>query len=116
MDPMSRALRTSAAVLAGLALAAALKAPCGCGLERKASRHADDHECCAPPTGLRAAHQSCCDETTRIAEAVPSPPGPAVAVPVAVAVLRFEAPSSLSVLARPAILPAPSPPPAVLRI
>ena len=63
MRVMRRTLRTLAAVLAGLALVAALPAPCGCAPERSASKHADEHACCAPPLGVRAADHSCCDET-----------------------------------------------------
>jgi hypothetical protein len=112
---MSRSLRTLAAMLAGLALVAALPAPCRCGPERPASRHADEHECCVPPTGVRAVDHGCCDEGPAIADAAPSPAGP-VTVPVTVAALRIEAPPALFVLARPAVTPAFSPPLTVLRI
>jgi hypothetical protein len=108
-------LRRLAAVLAGLALVAALPAPCGCAPERTASRHANEHECCAPPTGLSAADRTCCDESPAIADAAPSPAGPAT-VPSMLAALRVEAPSALLVLARPAVTPAFSPPLTVLRI
>jgi hypothetical protein len=112
---MSRSLRTLAAVLAGLALVAALPAPCGCAPERTASKHADDHACCVPPAGVRAADRGCCDESPVIADAAPSPVGPATA-PVLVAALRVEAPSAPLALARLAVSPAFSPPPTVLRI
>jgi hypothetical protein len=112
---MGRTLRRLAAVLAGLALVAALPAPCGCAPERTASKHANEHECCAPPTGLSAADRTCCDESPAIADAAPSPAGPAT-VPVMLAALRAEAPSALLVLARPAVTPAFSPPLTVLRI
>jgi hypothetical protein len=115
MRAMRRSLRTLAAVLAGLALVAALPAPCGCAPERLASKHADEHACCAPPTGVRAVDHGCCDETPAAAPAVPSPVGPAT-VPVMVAAHPVGAPSALLVLARPAVTQAFSPPPTVLRI
>ena len=115
MREMGRTLRTLAAVLAGLALVAALPAPCGCAPERSASRHADEHACCVPPAGVSAADRTCCDESPAVADAAPSPVGPATA-PVLVAALRVEAPAALLVPARPAVSPAFSPPPTVLRI
>ena len=115
MQGMGRTIRTLAAVLAGLALVAALPAPCGCAPERSASRHADEHACCVPPPGVSAADRTCCDEGPAVADAAPSPAGPATA-PVLVAALRVEAPSALLVPARPAVSPAFSSPPTVLRI
>jgi hypothetical protein len=115
MKPMGRTIRTLAAVLAGLALVAALPAPCDCAPERSASRHADEHACCAPSAGVSAADRACCDESPAVAVAAPSPVGPATA-PVLVAALRVDASSVLLALARPAINPAFSPPPTVLRI
>ena len=115
MKGMGRTIRTLAAVLAGLALVAALPAPCGCAPERSMSQHADEHACCVPPAGVSAADRGCCDESPVIADAAPSPVGPATA-PVLVAALRVEAPSALLVLARLAVSPAFSPPPTVLRI
>jgi hypothetical protein len=115
MERMGRTLRTLAAVIAGLALVAALPAPCGCAPERSASRHADEHACCTPPAGLSAADRACCDESPAVADAAPSPAGPAT-VPATMAALRVEAPSALLVLARPAVTPAFSPPLTVLRI
>jgi hypothetical protein len=94
---------------------AALPAPCGCAPERSTSKHADEHACCVPPAGVSAADRTCCDESPVVADAAPSPAGPATA-PVLVAVLRAEAPSAHLVAARPAVNPAFSPPPAVLRI
>jgi hypothetical protein len=99
MKGMGRPIRALAAVLAGLALVAALPAPCGC----------------APPVGVSAADRGCCDESPVVADVGPSPAGPATA-PVLVAALRVEAPSALLVPARPAVTPAFSPPPAILRI
>ena len=112
---MGRTIRTLAAVLAGLALVAALPAPCSCAPERSASRHAGEHACCAPPAGVSDADRACCDESPVVADAAPSPVGPAT-VPVTLAVLRLEASSPLLALARPAVTPALSPPPTVLRI
>jgi hypothetical protein len=115
MKAMGRTLRKLAATLAGLALVAALPAPCGCAPERSASKHAEEHACCAPPTGVSAAGRTCCDESPVVADAAPSLAGPTPA-PVPVAALRVEAPSALRVLARPAVTPAFSPPPTVLRV
>jgi hypothetical protein len=115
MEEMGRTIRTLAAVLAGLALVAALPAPCGCVPERSASKRAREHACCAPPVGVSAADRACCDESPVIADSAPSPVGPATA-PVLVAALRVEAPSPRLALARPAVTPAFSPPPTVLRI
>jgi len=115
MRAMGRTIRTLAAVLAALALVAALPAPCGCAPERSASKHADEHACCVPPAGVSAADRTCCDESPVIADAAPSPVGPATA-PVLVAALRVEAPSALLVPARPTVTPTFSPPPTVLRI
>jgi hypothetical protein len=111
---MTRALRTFAAVLAGLALVAGLPAPCGCARERAASRHADEHACCAPPAGVSAADRGCCDEAPGFADAVQAPASPAA--PVAVAFLRVEASSALHRLAHRCVASAPSPPPTVLRV
>jgi len=115
MRAMGRTIRTLPAVLAGLALVAALPAPCGCGPERPASKHADEHACCVPPAGVSAADRTCCDESPVIADAAPSPVGPAAAR-VLVAILRVEAPSALLVPARPTVARTFSPPPTVLRI
>jgi len=115
MKTMRCTLRTLAAVLAGLALVAALPAPCGCAPQSTAPGHADEHACCAPPAGVSAADRSCCDESPAVADAAPSPASPAT-VPVTVATLRVEAPSPLLVLARVAVTPAFSPPLTVLRI
>ncbi len=109
-------LRTLAAVLAGLALVAALRAPCGCAPERTPAGHADQHACCAPPTGVRAAARGCCDEAPDLAPAIGPSPSVATLVPVAVAVLRAALPSGPAEYSRPSIVPATSPPPAVLRI
>jgi hypothetical protein len=116
MEAMRRTLRTLAAVLAGLALVAALPAPCGCMTESATSRHTGEHECCAPPAGVSAAARGCCDETPEITDAVPLPAGPAAAPSLAVAVLGVEAPPALRTLARSSVVPATSPPPTVLRI
>ena len=115
MKAMRRTLRTLAAVLAGLALVAALPAPCGCAPQSTAPGPAGEHACCAPPAGVSAADRTCCDESPAVADAAPSPVGPATE-PVLVAALRVEAPSALLVPARPAVSPASSPPPTVLRI
>ena len=115
MRVMRRALHTLAAVLAGLALVAALPAPCDC-LPERAAPGADGHECCAPPVGVSAADEGCCDEAPALAEALPSPPAPSDAASLAFATLPATARSVLRPFARPAVPPAPSPPPTVLRI
>ncbi len=109
-------LRTLAAVLAGLALVSALPAPCGCAPERAPAGHADEHGCCVPPTGVSAAARGCCDEAPDLAPAMTCSPGVASPAPVAVAVLRAALPSGPAEPSRPSIVPATSPPPAVLRI
>ena len=116
MRAMGRTLRTLAAVLAGLAIVAALPAPCGCAPERSAPKHADEHACCAPPLGVRAADHGCCDETPDLAQALPSSAAPADAAPLALATLPVAASPVLPVFARSTIPLAPSPPPTVLRI
>lgn len=113
---MGRTLRTLAAVLAGLALVAALPAPCECAPERSASKHSDEHACCAPPLGVRAADHSCCDETPDLAQALPSSATPADAAPLALATLPVAASLALPAFARTHVPLAPSPPPTVLRI
>ena len=109
-------LRTLAAVLAGVALVAALPAPCGCATERSASPHADEHACCAPPAGVSAADDGCCEEAPDLAEALLSPAASADAAARAVATLPVALSSVLQALGRPAIPLAPSPPPTILRI
>jgi hypothetical protein len=115
MKAMRRTLRTLAAVLAGLALVAALPAPCGCAPQSTAPGPAGEHACCAPPAGVSAADRTCCDESPAVADAAPSPAGPAT-VPFMVAALRVEAPGPLLGIARSAVAPAFSPPLTVLRI
>jgi hypothetical protein len=114
---MGRTVRTLAAVLAGLALVAALPVPCGCAPELSAAGQADEHACCAPPAGVRAADRGCCDDgpAAAVADAAPAPVGSATAPDLATAA-RVEAPSALLVPARPGVRPAFSPPPTVLRI
>ena len=116
MRAMGRTLRTLAAVLAGLALVAALPAPCGCAPERTGSSQGNGDECCAPPAGVSAADQGCCDEAPDLAEALLSPAAPADAAPMALATLHIAAPSALRAFARLAVPLAPSLPPTVLRI
>jgi hypothetical protein len=116
MKAMERTLRTLAAVLAGVALVAALPVPCGCAPDRSASKHADEHACCAPPAGISAADDGCCDEAPDLAEALlsPAPSADAAARPVASQPVAVS--SVLLSLGRPAVPLAPSPPPAILRI
>jgi hypothetical protein len=116
MKAMARIVRTLAAVLAGLALVAALPAPCGCAPERSASKHADEHACCTPPAGVSAADDGCCDEAPDLTEALLSPAPSADAAPRAVATLPVAAYSVPCAFGRPAVPLAPSPPPTILRI
>lgn len=116
MEAMGGTLRTLAAVLAGVALVAALPAPCGCAPQRSASQHADEHDCCAPPAGVSAADDGCCDEAPDLAEALLSPAASADAAPRAVATRPVAAPSVLQAPGRPAVPLAPPPPPTILRI
>jgi hypothetical protein len=113
---MRRSLRTLAAVLAGLALVAALPVPCGCTPDSSRSKQADEHACCAPPTGVRVVDHGCCAEAPADAQAVPSPVGPGAVAPVATLVLAAAQPSEHRGVARPAFVRAFSPPPTVLRI
>jgi hypothetical protein len=116
MKVMRRTLRTLAAVLAGLALVAALPAPCGCAPELSASPHDGGHACCLPPVGVSAADDGCCDEAPGLAEALVYPAASAEAAPLAAATLPVAVPSMLRVHAHSAVPLAPSPPPTVLRI
>ena len=104
---MRRTIRALAAVLAGLALVAALPAPCGCAPERSASKHADEHACCAPPAGVSAADRGCCDESPAVADAAPSPAGPATGAGPGGRPSRRSAVRAPDVPARPAVTPAP---------
>ena len=115
MDGMGR-LRMLAAVIAGLALVAALPAPCGCAPQGPDPGHADAHACCVPPTGVSEADQGCCDETPATAEAVPAPAAADSVAAVAPALLGTLAPSRCAVLGRPSAFAVASPPPTVLRI
>lgn len=111
----TRTLRTLGAVLAGLALVAALPAPCGCAPAQTTSRHASEHDCCAPPTGVSAAARGCCDDAPAAAAAVSSPAGAAVAR-VATLPSGAEASSAPPGPARLSVFSALSPPLTVLRI
>jgi hypothetical protein len=115
MKAMGRSLRTLAAVLAGLALAAALPAPCDC-LPERAAPGSGGHECCAPPVGVSAADGGCCDEVPELAEALLSSAAAADAAPLALATVPVATPTALRSFARPAVPLAPSPPPTILRI
>jgi hypothetical protein len=116
MRAMRRSLRTLAAVLAGLALVAALPAPCGCAPESARPQQAEAHACCAPPTGVRAVEHGCCGEAPATAQAIPSPVGPDAVAPLATLLVAAAQPSAHRTTARPAFVGAFSPPPTVLRI
>jgi hypothetical protein len=111
---MTRGVRTLAAVVAGLALVAVLPAPCGCAPQR--SSPAGGHGCCAPPTGVSASTRGCCDETPELAPAIVSSTGVATHAPVALAAPPAALPADPAERPRPSIVPAASPPPAILRI
>ena len=115
MKAMGRTLRTLAAVLAGLALVASLPAPCDCRPERVAPG-GDGHACCAPPVGVSAADDGCCDEAAELAEALVSPAASADCASRAIPTLPVAVPSVPRAFARSAAPLAPSPPPTVLRI
>ena len=112
---MGRVLRSLAAVVATVALVAMLPVPCGCAPERRAPAQAAGHECCAPPVGVSAEDGGCCNEAPASAEAVPIS-GVVASTLVAVSVLPAALPSGPAEPPRPSIVPAPSPPPTVLRI
>ncbi len=113
MVGMGHVLRSSAAVLAGLALLAMLPAPCPCPEEAAAPRGA--HACCAPPVGVSADDHGCCDDPGT-AEADLQAPGPVPMPSLSeVAVARVELARFATALRGPVSL-APSPPPLVLRI
>lgn len=116
MKVMRRKLPTLAAVVAGLALVAALPAPCGCASQSPASKHADEHACCVPPAGVRAVDHGCCDGTSVAAPAVFSPAGPDAVTTGAPALLAAASPSAHRLVPRAAVRPACSPPPTILRI
>jgi hypothetical protein len=79
MVQMGRVLRSSAALVAGLALVAMLPAPCPCPEEAAAPR--SGHECCAPPAGVSASDHGCCDTGPGAAEGVTSATGGDAPVP-----------------------------------
>jgi hypothetical protein len=80
------------------------------------ARSAEDHECCAPPLGVRAADQECCSNPGDASLVVSVPSSPiaptASAVSIPPAGETFAVPASVAVAGlRPA-----SSPPTVLRI
>jgi hypothetical protein len=97
------------------ALVAALPVPCDC-LPERVPPGADGHACCAPPRGVSAADDGCCDASPELAEALPSPAAPADAASLAPANVPVTARSGLRAPARLAVPLAPSPPPTILRI
>jgi hypothetical protein len=113
---MRRSLRRIAAVLAGLALVAALPAPCGCAPESASSRGADEHACCAPPTGVRAVDHGCCNEAPAAAPAVSAPVVPDAVAPSRTVLLVTATPWVHRLLPHRAATPTLSPPPTVLRV
>lgn len=113
MIRMRRLLRSFAAFLGLVALAAALPVPCPCP-EAPASPP-NGHECCAPPAGVRASGHGCCDARSVDAEAVTSG-APAVASPSAVVLPAASAVVRLAPVVRSSVVLAPSPPPSILRL
>jgi hypothetical protein len=103
-------------VLAGLALVAALPAPCGCAPQSTSTRAADEHACCAPPTGLRAVDHGCCAEAPATATAVSAPVVPDAVAQSRSVLLAPVTPCVPRLLPYRAATPAVSPPPTVLRV
>ncbi len=113
MQSVGRVLRSSAAVLAGLALLAIVPT---CPCPEKTAPARSEHACCAPPTGVSASDPGCCGGPARTQTDLLTPgPLPAPA-PAAVAVLRADAVVRLAPCAHRSPLTSPSPPPAILRI
>ncbi len=111
MLSVGRAVRSFAAVLAGLALLAMVPT---CPCPERTAPASGGHACCEPPTGMSAAGQGCCDARAQTELLTPGPvPAPA---PAAVAVLRLEPLVRLDPLPHGSVLTSPSPPPAILRI
>jgi len=113
MNDVGRALRSFAAVLAGLALVAMLPT-CPCP-ERPVSAPAE-HACCAPPVGVSATGHGCCDGQGRTQSDLLMPGHPAPPVPAGVAVARLEPTVRLAAVPHGCVLSSPSSPPAILRI
>jgi hypothetical protein len=109
----TRATRTAITAVGVLALLGSLVPPCPCA---EPVRSAEDHDCCAPPLGVRAADQMCC-RSPRDASLVVSVSSSPIAPPAPIAF----GPSADEALAVPASLMAAAPrpassPPAILRI
>ena len=114
MEAMGPGLRSLAAVLAGLALVAALPAPCPC--PEAATAPSSEHACCAPPAGVSASDHACCDGYGSIQADVVTPGPVAAALPAVLAAVRVEPVSRLDAAPHGSVVSFPSPPPTVLRI
>jgi len=112
MQGVGRTLRSFAAVLAGLALAAMVPT-CPCPETAPA---AGEHACCTPPTGVSATDHGCCGGPARTPTDLLTPGPVPVPAPAAVAVLRVEPAVRLDLSQCGSVLTSPSPPPAILRI
>lgn len=79
---MGSTVRTLAAVIASTALAGALIGVCPCVDSARAT--ADDHGCCVPQPGLRAASHDCCGRSrvTPGLTSAPTPPAASVDLPL----------------------------------
>lgn len=114
MQGMRRALRSVAAVAAGLALAAMVPT---CPCPGTAVPAAGGHACCAPPFGVSATDPGCCGghdvspSALLAAGPLPAAAPAGLAVVVRAASLQLPAPSPHR-----RVPASPSPPPAVLRI
>lgn len=113
MQGVGRALRSFAAVLAGLALAATVPT---CPCAERAVPAPGEHACCAPPTGVSAAGHGCCGGPARSQTELLTPGPVSAPVPAALAVLRVEPVVRLDSPPHGSVLSSPSPPPAILRI
>jgi hypothetical protein len=90
-----------------------LPAPCRCPEEAAAPR--SGHECCAPPIGVSSNGHGCCDEHAAATDILV--PGPAaVPSPAGVTVVRLESVAHFEASPRGSVVPAPSPPPVILRL
>ena len=111
---MSRTLRTLAAVVAGLALVAALPAPCPCAPKVEAG-HAE-HECCAPSTGVRSNDHGCCETVGALVDQAGVPPVPEALAPALAGWVPGSPVLSAHLGAHRLVAFDPPRPPAVLRI
>jgi len=113
MLTVGRGLRSFAAVLAGLALAAMVPT---CPCPARAAPAGREHACCAPPTGVSATGHGCCDGQDPTPSELLTPAPVSAPAPAGVAVVRAEPAARLDAAPPGSVLSSPSPPPAILRI